>query len=548
VRRGISLSVFGLGLAALAFVARGLPFLGFVPIWDGWAYGQCVVDAVASRALFDLDCFGHTSISYTGLLALPQLFALGTYPGFLLVNLVLGVVAIWGFSRLLPCVFPNAPCEELLALTGVFSVYPVFLACAINPTADYGVFVYYVLCLFALLARKDVLAIILGFALAFSKETGIFLYAIAVVWRELIFVRLSPTPLHARWRELLRQAAFLSTPILVYVAVYLVLLVRGATWGGGGFANSDPRGGLIGTFLFKGGQLGSLLGGASPGDVLSGEALEGYFVSQFVAQFAWTLTIFPIAWLARAGAARLLRKPEWRARGRNPQLVLLIGAFAWSAAATRWTPLSLDDRYLLPFLPLLCIVAYGAMASLVRAQNLRRGILAAWLVLFLASNFATLDPVSKLIYGTFRFGDHEMLARTSLTGECCGLGVDQLVYNLEFTAFHYVEDDIFAAIEPTAGTVLLADPQAFWQLVTPLDLSTFRRTLSPRGVEAATGASVYAPPSIAANQRMYLIAYPNFVLEPGLLDRYEVLHVRRFQRLGYEIGVFQVRPKSPAGE
>lgn len=34
--------------------------------------------------------------------------------------------------------------------------------------------------------------------------------------------------------------------------------------------------------------------------------------------------------------------------------------------------------------------------------------------------------------GTFDFGTHKMLKMTSLTGECCGYGRDQLVYNLEF--------------------------------------------------------------------------------------------------------------------
>src|SRR4051794_18992730 len=82
-----------LGLVAVGFVLRGLPFRDFVPIWDGVYYSDCVLAAVGQGRFSELNCLDHTTMAYLGLLALPQLLAYGNPAGFVLVNLVLGVAA-----------------------------------------------------------------------------------------------------------------------------------------------------------------------------------------------------------------------------------------------------------------------------------------------------------------------------------------------------------------------------------------------------------------------------------------------------------------------
>jgi len=274
-----------------------------------------------------------------------------------------------------------------------------------------------------------------------------------------------------------------------------------------------------------------------------GRILLGYVVGAYVAQFAWALLVFPLAWLARSVGGWLRRPHRWQGPNPNPAYVFILGVFLTSMLAVWWFPTYANDRYLLPFMPLFAIVSYGAMASLIRTPRIRWAILASWFVLFLASNSATLDPVSKLIYGTFPFGDHEMLDKTSITGECCGYGRDQLVYNAQFTALHDLNNAIFATLRPTDDTVLLADPAADWYMVDRLDPQSYTRTLGAHGFRQVSLASVDEPPAAAATARTYFIAYPNFAPDPTIGERYDVLQTTRFERLGYVVDVLEVRPK-----
>ena len=121
---------------------------------------------------------------------------------------------------------------------------------------------------------------------------------------------------------------------------------------------------------------------------------------------------------------------------------------------------------------------------------------------------------------------------TSRTVECCGYGRDQLVYNLQFTYFHSMQDELFSAIRPNDGDVITMANAAKWYLVGPLDARTHRRTLRTSGVVRPT---VLTLTDLAAGtplpDRMRFIAYPNVINGPEL----------RAYSIGYEIkGPFSV--------
>jgi hypothetical protein len=82
-----------------------------------------------------------------------------------------------------------------------------------------------------------------------------------------------------------------------------------------------------------------------------------------------------------------------------------------------------------------------------------------------------------MVYGTFSIGDRTMYRMASITGEFAGPGTDQLVYNLEFTGFAEVQNALFRRLRPTDSNVFVASRTARWNLWSPLDASTLRRTL-----------------------------------------------------------------------
>ncbi len=158
-------------------------------------------------------------------------------------------------------------------------------------------------------------------------------------------------------------------------------------------------------------------------------------------------------------------------------------------------------------------------------------------VLFGLSIWRTTDPISRSIFGTFKFGDHEMLRMTSLTGECCGYGRDQLVYSLEFAQFHYVADKMLPALTSVPRPPTVVWPRVDWYFLWPLDPRTGRRTLRSDGIRSV--APISAIPVVRGEiplDRLIVLEFPNFAREsplPRLLPRYEIEEWMTFENSGY---------------
>jgi hypothetical protein len=99
-----------LAFAAISVVVIALlwPERGYVPIWDGRVYANCVVDAAATGFSFEsLRCAGHPSQGWALLLAAPQALALGDVRLMHLTDLVLGLFALACIRAILARAFPD---------------------------------------------------------------------------------------------------------------------------------------------------------------------------------------------------------------------------------------------------------------------------------------------------------------------------------------------------------------------------------------------------------------------------------------------------------
>jgi hypothetical protein len=139
---------------------------------------------------------------------------------------------------------------------------------------------------------------------------------------------------------------------------------------------------------------------------------------------------------------------------------------------------------------------------------------------------------------------------TSLAGECCGFSRDQMVYNLEYTHLHSLENRIFETLRPSAGDTFVVDHVANWFIHGSLDPRTFRRTLRiegvlrPRYLTTITLAWQRRPPA-----EIYYVVYPNvdnlfdFVFLRGF---YRVEWVKTFGEAGYIIPVMRMVLREPS--
>jgi hypothetical protein len=508
-------------LAAMSpFVALCLSQWDYVPIWDGRIYTDCLLNA-AARGPFPSAyvCVDHPTIAWAFLTSLLSHVIPDKFWPLLVMHIALGMIGLWSFRELACLVLPTSTRDANL-LTACFGACPLFVASAVNPSPDFGVLIFFLLLLRSLTYARWIEAGVAGVLLSLSKETGVLLLGIATGTHAVIEFVSAPGHWKQRLRGMTRYAPTLAGPasFLIWIAL------RPAR---------------------EAGQGGPLWGGKTLSDLLrmllwldlSDIRLHAQLAVVLVLQFSWTLSLLTIWRWATTAKLRFLRTP--------PTRLPLASFFDFTLAATifaltRFLPFS-NPRYLIPILPLLLLCAGASLHDLLpRARRWSAFVLVA---LLLASNFLTFDPLSRILWGTFSFGDHQMLRMTSLTGECCGEGRDQLVYNLQHTALHHLLNLARSALLQDADHRFSGHPLADWYLVGSIDPATRRRTLA----HGAPVERLLTYPRIRDGVRprtVYYLHLPNFADDSGQEARlhpwYRPTATHVFTYYGYRLHVTEL--------
>lgn len=490
-------------LGWLVMIGLLWPHRGLVPFWDGWVYARCVLDepGIITR------CAWHPALAWT----IPMLLAkLGSVPGatpLFAPQLVLGLVALVGWSRLVAAVMPASEDRVIRAMLvlGV-AIHPATLAAVLQPNIDLAVLAWGLWTLGALVRRELAAMVLFGTLLCFSKETGVLLYGIAAaVWWSTLW----------RTPAVLRHTLAFSIPLLVYAAVVFgpAVLAAGHSPTIWGVSNGSP--GFLRDFR--------------PWDLWSKQLLNQAFLVT-VLQFQWV----PALGIA-VGATLALRRGHWRWRDFAPTT-------GWRMLA--WTLLSgfyvitsyrtySNLRYFTIFVPFLALGAAVILAHAGVSRRWRTLALACWIPALLLSVRWSADPVTRAIVGTFSLGDEQMFRVTRISGECCGYGHDALAYNLQYTALGRVLDRAMSELRPGDSTIVVKTRWLGWAWLTALDPVTQRRTLDERhGV---------LPPMIEAEsltvdasrpRRVWFVLAPHVPIGPESLAPLYTPFERRTVRAG----------------
>lgn len=273
--------------------------------------------------------------------------------------------------------------------------------------------------------------------------------------------------------------------------------------------------------------------------------VASYAALLVVLNFAW----LPSAWVvvdAATGAVRLARRrPARPVAGGDAAVIgfLTLAAIAVVGALTAIVTYS-NVRYLMAGTALWLVVSYIALVRLGLGPGVRRIALGAYAALVTVSAVRTVDPVSRKLWGTFPFGSHPMLDITSITGECCGAGRDQLAYSLEFTRFHELTDSVLVTLLRDTATVIVVPSQLRYNTIGRVDSTTWRRTLRREGAfepTVMTGPVVLIrnPPP----RSLIYIDMPNGKDSTSLAELssvYDVGPERRFESDGYAISAYHL--------
>jgi hypothetical protein len=517
--------------AALVLLATRI---GYVPLWDGRIYADCIVDAAAGRlALSTLRCADHISHAYMLYAGAIQWLRPGSFPAILLANALLYLLACIAFVRLTRLAFPDDAHRVGRAFLGAaFALQPSILASVVQPTIDLPLLPGFLWGALFVLRRQWVRLVTVGVAMVFSKETGVIFYAALVG----VYALLSLIS-HRRSASEIRRVLVHLVPLAIPLVVFAIYLAYRATL---------PK---TGTLVWAAGtsEMSLLKRFVLP---RFDRPLLSFLVMLFVLNFSWIPSAI-IGVDAAVGLRRLAaRIPARPLAGADASAVkyLVVLCTAVLYIVTRFTMYT-NTRYALIAFALLPLAMYASMVRLRLPRPARDSLAAALAVVFAASTIVTADPVSRAVYGTFSLGDRSLLRMTRFTNECCGAGRDQLVYNLQFTKFADLTSDATAFAHADASTAVFVPKNMLWGALGPVDARTGRRTLER---SHAVLPRLLEPDSLAATPvptRAVLLAIPNGDV-PGALralsSYYLIGRPQRFSRGAYWLELYSLTPRPAA--
>ncbi len=457
-------------MIAAAFLLILLPERDYVPIWDGRLYASCAMDAAQKGlSLESLRCAGHPAQGWTLLLALPQMLKPFDIAALHFTNIALGILALACIRMVLARVFP-APehARQLDFVTLICAVHPVLLSTLIQPNVDFGVYVFFFAALAALLNGRWGWTAAAGTFLCFSKETGVLAYAVMLALHAVWDLRDGVGGSADRVRFAMRRAAsrwVTAVPLILFAAI---AAWRTATVGQSGIWKHTWQKAPIDGFNFFD---------------LSEPIFRSYAAGLFVLGFAWVVSAV-IGADACVGLWRMVRRAPYRAaRGADAKVLgylttlTLLLTYLLTSFRT-WSNL----RYFALLYPLFLMMFFAALLRLGLGARLRGVVLGVVGALFTLAAYRSADPVSRWMYGTFSIGERVMYRMASITGEFGGPGKDELVYNLEFTGYHHVQNMLFQKMRPSPDAVVATSQSVRWNVWSALDSVTYRRTMRTTGV------------------------------------------------------------------
>ena len=453
---------------ALVFVAILKPELHYVPIWDGRVYANCAIEAAsngfASLSMESLRCAAHPSQGYIIFLAASQLIRFADIAALHITNILLGLVALASIRVVLARLIPDPErAWQLDLVTLLCAVHPVLLSTLLQVNVDFGVYVFFFATLAALMSEWFWLATLSGVLLCFSKETGVLAYGLVVGFD----VAFRMIPAGSPVERIKRVRRFWMTPIPVLLFGVHVLWwnsthAQSAVW-----KHTWQKGTLDGFKFFD----------------LSDPVFVSYAAGIFVVGFMWVVSAVIAADLVWGGVRMTKRLPKrivpGADAGRLAYFTTLAVVLTYLLTSFRtWSNL----RYFALLYPILIILAFAAMLRLGIGWRVRTVALLAAGALFTVSIYRSVDPVSRAVYGTFSTGQREMYRMSSITKEYDGPGRDEIVYNLQFTGYHHVQNALFRVLQPTDSTAFATSRVARWNIWSQLDAATRERTLNQENV------------------------------------------------------------------
>ncbi len=475
-----------------------------IPIWDGEVFfNRCIVAAVERPfALFNFNCGTHLSFSSFFLVGWPQYI----WPGQVVVtNLVvfgLAILAILSLNRMLKLMFSDSlTATEITLLTILFAVEPAWVGNLVNLNLDTLMTIWLVFLLYSFVSGKKWLTLTAGTFFVFTKPQAIIWYAMLVVSCLFIFKK-ARTGMTA-----------LVFPVLIF----------GLVWGYKNYLLHD-------TSVWAAVQVKDLLPYLFKIDFFD-PGWSSYLAAIFILNWHWVMSGVILFERSRGLLRMLLGSLLWADRlqvnhwSRFFVFGFIFGLYLFTSFRTHTNP-----RYFLTLWPFLLVLFSRSLGLLIYSSKIRQLTICLLVGLSILGNFFTIDPVSRRLWGTWKFGSHDLLKITSISGECCGWGRDQIIYNLQYTFWQKLKFKLYGKIHPDKDTIFVAHS-------------------SQRQLDYFAGQKIYFAviPEILALRKppaeIWYVEFPNVNEKyewQNLLMKYELKHEVVVNDLGYALRAYKM--------
>jgi hypothetical protein len=489
-----------------SYICFRITYWSVPPIWDARWYAASAFQA--SQIPFDPLAFSVDGHIAQGLLLPMGLFLhifRGSVYGLNVILTAMGVSSIWAFYCIARRLLPDSATRpyECAVATAVFAFHPTVLSNMVHFTLDTGLITFWLHYLMALCANRRNSAIIIGVLLIFTKEVAPLLMITSI-----LFVGMATAKLPLRQWLLMNLGTF-YIPFCLWLAFIAYKITRHVSpfWTGGGL---------------DGGSLSSLLSTLGREDTLT-----NFLGLHLILNCNWILII---AWWCIS----CLRRDAL-----NTWLLALFLLLVLQTCLVR--PFS-NPRYCVVAVPIL-ILGLSRCIALFPGFTSRLTAFLGSLLLCACQLTRTVDPLSKYFFSSFPFGERELLAMTARTGECCGTGRDQLVYNLEFANIPLL---LASLLRDHPTDTLIHNEHAGWFLIDQMNRATGGVLMTLEHCTARTMEVARAVRSPKDCGICYYVALPNFDTQEdlNLLSKgYTITDSAEYAKNRYAISLYKCVPR-----
>ena len=517
--------------ALLVFNLLLIPYLFHVPIFDGREYYNCLFNA-ADRA-FDLRnfiCFDHPSFLFIGILAIPLYFFPGQVAGVHLMLMLLGSISIVALSTILRMLVPGKSWQSIRSLVLlIYATQPVIIANALSINLDIGVLFFFLPFLAFLLRGQDRWAALFGILMIFTKEAGLIAWCLAIALYTLVFI----VPLHEVKIDAISTMLKRRWLLIPFILSGFYVWTKTAVWHDKLFYGVSDHLEFITWSHFS---------------------LDNRFYYMFLEFFTLQFLWIPSLIIAGAAVMYLIKYRLSFLRLRSLSLpaanMLFLALFLFCGIYLFTRGVFMNNlRYMLLLFPIEILLFAVSLRFVVKEKSLVTGYLLLVIIFNFYALFRSNDPVSQKLVGTFPFGSHKMYSMSSVTqDECCGLGRDQLVYNLEHLKLIDLQEKVYQWIRPNADTYIAMNDAAHWCFSDVLDNKTFRFTEDQNGIHPRfVTVKDILESDTGLPETVFFINFPNFDNADDLTDLhsdYDLVKFQNFDIDGYRMQAykFHLRP------